>query len=204
MLQILKRVINLSLFFIVISPLFANNQVLLQSIVKKYKDAQTLSCKIEQINTFPAQKKTLISKGLLLKNDNIYLIEFTTPNYQFVKFSDNEIIIYDAQSKSAHIVPKKSFPSFNPKTLFSEIEQGRFTLDSSTNRFLLTIDSFKKQINQLEIVLSKNLDYIQSIQYEDQMGNEVKINLSKPEIDKKNKYNLKTYTYPKDTKVLKQ
>lgn len=201
---ILKKVISLVILICLFLPLFSNNKQILQNIVKNYQNAQTFSCKIEQVNTFPAQKKTLTSKGILIKDNLLYLIEFTSPTLQFIKFDESEISIYDSQNKTAHIISKKSFPSFNPETLFSEIEKGNFTLEKLKDSYLISIESFKKQIDTFEFIISPNQDYIKNIKYKDKMGNEVNLILSKPEINKKLKYDLKTYTYPKGTKILKQ
>lgn len=201
--QNLIKIINLSLFLFICTLTFAYTKNDIDLVLLKYQNSAYFQIKIEQENYFEAQKTSLKSYGTLYRENNDFLIVFDKPHHQFIKFSNNTIVMYDSSIKTAYQVSSDQFPNFNPLSIFAKNASLKYTLKSKDNPFDIVIPSLSEYIDFLTIDFDFKRTLIKSISYKDNLNNKVLLKFKQNTFSEKSAIKIPQYSYPAGTKIVK-
>lgn len=200
--SVLNKTLNLILCLFFFTLLFGNDKAVIQNLASKYYKSATFTAVIKQSNSYKAQNKTLLSEGVFIKQNNIFLLDFSKPYKQFIHFNNPEIIIYDSSLNTAHIMKNDNYKSFNPEQLFSELYNGNFTMKRQNELYIVKITFSHEQTMSFTLKINEAQSLLEMISYKDSMDNTVKITFSKQKFNTKLNRNLHNSLIPKNARII--
>jgi outer membrane lipoprotein-sorting protein len=171
-------------FFIMLSPsIFAQYDNLINSLKQKFQTAKTLEADLKQTNYFYQQDFTLESVGKIYLQGNDIVLEYTQPYYQFMKSIDNTMTVY-SQNENIAVVSNSDNQMINSVLHFSSLlSQDLEFVKKEKGLLIFNVLKPVETIKDLKISIDENKVFITYIEYCDDEGNTVKIELSNQKIN---------------------
>jgi len=163
----------------IISTIFTSEYENLFNRTKQiYSGINTFEANLHQENVFADYDLTMTSKGKIFIDNNIIILEYTEPDYYFLKEENNNVIIYSRNENMA-LSLKNDIGNENAIYRFTTLLNSNFAF-SHVNDHLIAYKMIEQniEINSITIFLNKNTAQIDRIEYLDDLENLVIIELS--------------------------
>jgi len=157
--------------------MFATTGDLIQNLKNRYLNLTTFEANFTQINYFSQHGITHESKGTFyLQNDTI-ILEYTAPDYQFLK-SHNSLLTMYFQNENTAIIDTSENPITHTLLHFSNLLSQDFEFyRKENNLYVYTILNPMELAHDLKIHINNQTNTIDIISYSDEFNNIITIRL---------------------------
>jgi outer membrane lipoprotein-sorting protein len=175
---------------------------LLQRVQNVYANFTTMEADIYQINHFTQFDQNVESRGAIFVQGNSFVIEYTYPVYQFIKFHDDVITMF-SREENIGIITRDGTDAITNVFNFQRLLSSRFNfIEMEGNHAIFTTDISIEGIVDLRVGINIRFDRIDRISYTDDMGNLITIMLNSQVFNQPLSRELNSFVIPIGTTVI--
>ena len=191
----------LLLFFV--STYFSNEyENLIENLRRKY-NTNTYEAKISQRNYFSDIEIELISSANFYLMNNICVIEYYEPVYQFIKISEFSMITYMEEQNIVYFTRNSDIINESNKFNFYNLLNSNISFSHQENDFLVfKLNTNVKNQNCLEIKIDPINLSIHSITYKDQNGDQTIITIEHEFFNLPLSKNIESFKIPENAVII--
>jgi outer membrane lipoprotein-sorting protein len=97
------KIILIIILLLISVGIFANHDRLLRDIERKYESVKTFEAELTMTRFYGWHDMVLTSSGKMYIDNGTYIVEFTTPDVQFLKLQNGMLYFYDKANNAAMI-----------------------------------------------------------------------------------------------------
>ena len=197
-----KQYIIYLLLTLLITALFGNEDTILQSTKEKYLNITTYQAEITQENIFTQHDMSTHSKGQIFIDNDSIVLEYTEPDYYFLKVDKGEIVMYSEKENMAIINADNG--SYGDMVLhFSSLMSKDFEFfEIIDDLYIFTITSPLETVQDLMIYINPIDALIETIKYSDDMDNKVIINIKNQLFNTELSRRIEDFVIPDDVSII--
>jgi len=195
------KIILITLLFIT-TILYANSAEIVQNLLNRYTSINTFEADLTQTNLFNEHDITLTSTGRIFIQGDTVVIEYIEPVYQFIKSSNNRLIIYSSDQNTA-IISSEENQAVHLIFHFSNLlSQDINFISSSNNNAIFTIAIPIEELTDITLHVNIVNNTIDKISYEDDLSNSVIIEFSNQRFNRTLSKSINDFVIPEGTTII--
>ena len=197
-----KQIIIFLLLILIVSALLGNEETILQSTKAKYLNITTYQAEITQENIFTQHDMSTLSKGQIFIDKKSIVLEYTEPDYYFLKVDNGEITMYSEVGNMA-IINSDDGSYGNMVLHFSSLMSKDFEFfEIKDNLYIFTIISPLETVQDLMIYINPTDALIETIKYSDDMDNKVIINIKNQLFNTELRHKIEDFVIPDEVSII--
>ena len=187
---------------LIITALLSNEDTILQLTKAKYLNITTYQAEITQENVFTQHDMSTHSKGQIFIDNDSLVLQYTEPDYYFLKVEKGKIIMYSEKENMA--ILNADDGSYGDMVLhFSSLMSHDFEFcEISEDLYIFKITSPLETVQDLMIYINPINALIETVKYSDDMDNRVIINIKNQVFNSLLEKKIESFVVPSDASII--